>query len=330
MTQAVQERYARFAAEEAPGRSDVYAEWARGVAEDLDVQHVLAGIPENRRQPPLVFAVTRLLGAPSGGFESWREFLLSHADDVVSECRARRLQTNEPLRTAPLLAALSRVSGPIALLEVGASAGLCLYPDRYSYRFADARGNIRLALDPGDGPSTVVLESRVDGPLPSVRLPEVVWRAGIDLTPLDARDDRDRRWLQGLVWPGEEGREERVTAALDIVSADPPILLEGDANDRIDELAAEAPSDATLVITTPGVLVHIPAAERAALVGRIRSLPARWVTIDPPALLDVWKPSVDVASWPGFVVALDGNVCAAADPLGRWWEWCANDVGGAT
>ena len=50
--------------------------------------------------------------------------------------------------------------------------------------------------------------------------------------------------------------------------------------------------------------------------------PVRWITIDPPGLLDVWEPAVD-DSWPGFVVALDGRVRAAADPLGRWWEWRA-------
>lgn len=321
MTDAVRQRYARFAAEEAPGRSEVYADWAHGVAADTAVQEVLARIPETRRQPPLVFAVTRMLGAPVAGYAAWRGFVLAHAERVVAECSVRSIQTNEPLRLAPLLPVLSEIDGPLALLEIGASAGLCLYPDRYSYRFTDATGSVRAALDPPDGPSPVVLESRVDGDLPPMRMPEVVWRAGIDLAPLDARDDRDRKWLQGLIWPGERGRVERITAALDIVASDPPYLVAGDASARLDALAAAAPPNATLVITTPGVLTHIARAERTALVERIRALPARWVTIDPPGLLDVWRPRVDGETWPGFVVALDGVVRAAADPLGRWWEW---------
>lgn len=323
MTDAVRERYARFAENEAPGRSALYAEWAAGVAGDLDVQQVLARIPENRRQPPLVFAVTRVLGASLDGYSVWREFVLGNADAVVAECSARSLQTNEPLRLAALLPVLSEIDGPIALLEVGASAGLCLYPDRYSYRFVGSDGQVRRALDPHDGVSPVVLTSRVDGELPEMRLPEIVWRAGIDLAPLDARDADDRRWLQGLVWPGETGREERIAAALDIAAVDPPSLVAGDALDRLDALVAEAPAGATLVITTPGVLVHIPRAARSTLVARILALPARWITIDPPALLDVWEPPVDAADWPGFVVALDGRVRAAADPLGAWWEWRA-------
>lgn len=321
MTDAVQQRYARFAEHEAPGRSEVYAEWASGIAGDPEAAAVLERIPETRRQPPLVFAVTRMLGVGLPDYDGWRAFLLANADEIVAECTARRLQTNEPLRLAPLLPVLSEMSGPIALLEVGASAGLCLYPDRYSYRVVDAEGGRRFALDPADGPSSVVLESSVDGPLPEMRMPEVVWRAGIDLAPLDAAAERDRSWLLGLVWPGEEGREQRLAAALDIAASDPPLLMPGDALERLDALVAAAPADATLVITTPGVLVHIPRAQREALVERIRALPAHWITIDPPALLDVWSPALDAADWPAFVVALDGRVRAAADPLGRWWEW---------
>jgi hypothetical protein len=323
MTDAVRERYARFAEKEAPGRSALYAEWAAGVAGDGPVQDVLARIPENRRQPPLVFAVTRLLGAALEGYPVWRDFVLRNADAVVAECSARSLQTNEPLRLAALLPVLSEIDGPIALLEIGASAGLCLYPDRYSYRFTGSDGEVRVALDPIDGVSPVVLASRVDGELPELRLPEIVWRVGIDLAPLDARDTDDRRWLQGLVWPGETGREQRITAALDIAASDPPTLVTGDALERLDALVATAPVGATLVITTPGVLVHIPRAARSALVARIREIPARWVTIDPPGLLDVWEPPIDVEEWPGFAVALDGRVRAAADPLGAWWEWRA-------
>ena len=182
---------------------------------------------------------------------------------------------------------------------------------------------MRAALDPTDGPSTVVLESTVQGVMPPVRMPEVVWRAGIDLAPLDARDPADRNWLLGLVWPGETGREQRIEAALDIAAADPPYLVAGDALAELDALVQMAPSDATLVITTPGVLVHIPRPARVALVEQIRGHRGHWVTIDPPGLLDVWEPAVDAAAWEGFVVAIDGGVRASADPLGSWWEWRA-------
>lgn len=324
MTDAVAERYGRFARDEAPGRSAVYAGWAAGVARDPSVQRVIERIPAERRQPPLVFAVTRMLGAPLGDYAGWREFVLAHADEVVAEAGRRRVQTNEPLRLAALLPVLSEIDGPLALLELGASAGLCLYPDRCSYRFRDPAGRLVATLDPETGPSPVVLESEVRGALPRLRMPQVVWRAGVDLDPLDAGDPRDRAWLRGLVWPGEEGREQRIAPALDIVAADPPRLVRGDAREQVAELAASAPSDATLVITTPGVLPYLSRSAREELIGAIHSLPGRWITIDPPGLHDAWIPPVDRATWPGFVVALDGHVRAAADPLGRWWEWRAD------
>lgn len=319
---AVRERYARFAREEARGRSAIYEEWATGVAADPAAAGILAQIPETRRQPPLVFAVTRLLGAPVGPFAPWAAWLTAHAGQVEAECARRGLQTNEPLRCAALLPALSSIKGPIALLELGASAGLCLYPDRYSYCYA---GATPVALDPVDGRSTVVLESELRGS-PPLRMPQVVWRAGIDLAPLDARDPADRRFLTTLVWPGEEGREARIEAALDIVAADPPLLVAGDASDPavLASVAALAPRDATLVITTPGVLPHIPRAGRERLLGALAALPAVWITIDPPGLHQAWHPPIDAGAWGGFVLGRDGVPLAAVDPLGAFVEWRAD------
>lgn len=313
---AVVARYDRFARHEAPGRSDLYARWAAGVAGDPAVAAILARIPDTHRQPPLVFAVTRMLGAPELGYRVWAEWVREHADAVVTECTARSIQTNEPLRCAALLPALALVQGPIALLEVGASAGLCLYPDRYSYRYH--RGGAVTALDPADGPSPVVLDSRLTGD-PALRLPEVVWRAGIDLAPRDARDPADRAWLTGLVWPGESGRRERIDAALDVAAADPPILVAADAVDALAEVAGRAPRDATLVVTTPGVLAHIPRTRRAAVIAAARAA-GTWITIDDPALHDGWRRIP--RPWPGgFALALDGEILAAVDPLGASVEW---------
>ena len=320
----VQDRYTRFARDEAPDRSALYADWAAGVASDPVAAGILARIPASRRQPPLVFAVTRLLGAPERPFAIWAGWLREHADAVVAECGRRSVQTNEPLRSAVLLPALSLVEGPIALLEVGASAGLCLYPDRYSYRYRTADG-VR-AVDPADGPSAVILDVEAEGD-PPVRMPQVVARYGIDLQPLDARDPADRRWLEGLVWPGEQGRVERVRAALDVAAADPPRLVAGDAADLIPEVAArvrQSAPDATLVVTTPGVLAHVPRAGRERIIAAAQR-EGRWITLDAPALHGHWRPSIDPAAWPpgGFALALDGDVLAAADPLGAWIRWGA-------
>lgn len=320
---SVRERYDRFARDDAPGRSALYAEWGRRVASDPDVAAILARIPAEHRQPPLVFAVTRMLGAPEGAADAWAEWLRAHADEVVAEASVRLVQTNEPQRCAVLLPALAALHGPIALLEIGVSAGLCLYPDRYSYRYRGDGGTT--ALDPAEGPSTVVLESDVTGD-PPLRMPEIVWRGGIDLAPLDARAADDRRFLTSLVWPGETGRVDRVAAALDIVALDPPLLLAGDATDPelLRHAVALAPRDATLVVTTPGVLPHIPRAGRERLIETVGALDAAWITIDPPGLHDAWRTPVDAASWGGFVLGRDAVPLAAVDPLGAFVHWRAS------
>ncbi|BDV31310.1 DUF2332 domain-containing protein [Microbacterium terricola] len=316
---AVADRYRRFAQTEAPGRSALYGEWAAGVAADVEIAGIIARIDAARRQPPLVFAVTRMLGAPESGYPAWAAWLRANADAVVRECGRRALQTNEPGRCAALLPALSAIRGPIALLELGASAGLCLYPDRYSYRY---RGGPD--LDPADGASTVVLEAEARGALPELRLPEVVWRAGVDLHPLDAADPDDRRFLTTLVWPGEDGRAERIAAALDIVAADPPLLIGGDATDPavLDAAIALAPREARLVITTPGLLPHVPWAARERLFAHLREVDAEWVTIDPVGLHTQWEPA-PAADLTGFVLGRNRRALAVVDPLGGFVEWRA-------
>ncbi|OCG73951.1 DUF2332 domain-containing protein [Microbacterium sediminis] len=311
----VRDRYARFARDEAPGRSALYAAWATGVAADEEVCRILARLDPPHRQPPLVFAVTRLLGSGEGSYREWARFVRAHADRVVAECAARSIQTNEPGRCAPLLYALQHIPGPIALLEVGASAGLCLYPDRYAYRFHGEDAIAEL------GRSAVVIDATLRGRTPAPRtLPEIVWRAGIDPQPRVAADAGDRDWITGLVWPGETGRAERIRAALDIAAADPPVLVAADASAPgvLADLASRAPAGATLVITTPGVLPHVPRAARERLIDAIRAIDARWITLDAPALHDAWTRRPDPEGWEGFALALDGEVIAAADPLGAW------------
>lgn len=329
-TDAVVDRYGRFARDEAPGRSALYEEWARGIAEDRRVAALIARIRDTRRQPPLVFAVSRLLGAPESGFASWAEWVRAHIEDLVVGCESRSIQTNEPLRCAALLPALSAVDGPIALLEVGASAGLCLYPDRYSYRYETPDGVV--AVDPAGGESPVLLHASWRGNMPRLRLPEVVWRAGIDLNPLDPRDAATRRWLTALVWPGESGRAERIERSLDIAAADPPLLRAGDAADgAIGELAALAPTGATLVVTTPGVLAHVPRARRGLVIDAARAA-GTWITLDDPGLHDGWNAPIDPATWPAgrFALSRDGEVLAAVDPLGGFVEWRADAAASAS
>ncbi|WP_269429517.1 DUF2332 family protein [Sinomonas humi] len=151
MQSATSEIYRSFANVEARGVSPVYFDWAASIAEDPEVLGLIESLPRHKRQPNLVFAAARLRGAPVGPSAGFRSWLVRHWAEVEPVIRERSTQTNEAGRCAVLLPVLSELDGPLALIEAGASAGLCLYPDRYSYRY-DTGGGI-VSLDPSEGPS---------------------------------------------------------------------------------------------------------------------------------------------------------------------------------
>jgi hypothetical protein len=323
------EEYLEFA-EEAAG-SPVFRHWALGVAADADVLALLHTLPPRKRQPNLVLAAARWHGARPGPYDGLRTVLLDRWADVRATVLQRATQTNEVGRCAtllPVLAQLASSGGPLALLEVGASAGLCLYPDRYSYRYT---GSVEVALDPPDGPSPVVLDCVVEGdpPLPS-RLPDVVWRGGIDLNPLDVADDDAMRWLQHLVWPEHQDRRDRLAAAVSLARRDPPRLLRGDLVEQLPALVAEVPQEATLVLLHSAVLVYLSARERSDFATLVARLPGHWLSNEGAAVLPWLAAAAGPAPGPDsvvgsahFLLALDGRPVAWTQGHGRALSWLA-------
>lgn len=122
----------------------------------------------------------------------------------------------------PVLGRVARESDrPLALLEVGASAGLCLYPDRFDDAWPP------LGELTGSGGPLLVCEVTGRPPLPTT-FPDVAWRGAIDPHPLDVRDDADMAWLTALVWPEQDDRRVRRASAVEVARADPPTLVAGD------------------------------------------------------------------------------------------------------
>jgi hypothetical protein len=311
--------YRKFATEEAHGRSALFEEWATGVAVDDEVLGLLSELPRPKRQPNLLFACSRLVGSPLVPYAEWRDWLVANWSAVSAEMRVRGTQTNEPRRCAVLLPVLAQVPGPIALLEVGASAGLCLYPDRYSYSYDGRR------IDPADGPSTVLLECATTGnpPIPTA-LPQIAWRAGIDLNPLDLTNADDTNWLETLIWPEQHERLARIRAAMDIVRADPPLIVTGDAIDKLPGLIAQAPSDATLVIVSSAAIVYLMPDPRARFIEYVKSLDATWISNEGPGIVPVAAAALEGREPPmlgGMLLALDEVPKAFTGPHGDRLDW---------
>jgi len=315
------------AARELGATSQLQVGWARQVAIDPELVQLIDLLPRDHRQPSLLFAVTNWLGAPAVAGPAWRDWVVGNWPAVERAARSRRTQTNEVLRCVPLLLGLDRivdrVSEPIALLELGASAGLCLAVDRYSYRFDDA---------PLLGKGAPVLETSTSGAgRAPTRIPRIAWRRGVDLAPLDPTDPDDVRWLEALLPPDRLERRERLLAAVSTVRDDPPAVVVGDALAALPELAAaaraEAP-DATLVIAALGTLVYLPPEQRNAVVDAASNLGAHLLSFEGAGVLPGVAARLQGLSAPhptSFVLAVDGEPIAYARPHGDGVSWLSAD-----
>jgi hypothetical protein len=315
------DEYRSFAELMARGSSPLYERLALGVADDGEVLALLEGLPPARRQPNLLLAAARLAGGTPRDYPGLRDIVLGRTDEVVATMLTRRTQTNEPGRCAGLYPALAALPQPLALLEVGASAGLCLLADRYRYEYT---GNDGTTSRGGATDRTLVLPCRVDGPAPAVTpgAVRVAWRAGIDLNPLDVDDEDDVRWLRTLVWPEQYDRLARLDAALELARRDPPRVVRGDLNERLDELAAQArETAATLVVFHTAVLDYVPEPGRGGFVARVRRLGGHWLSQELPDVfphIAARLPEPPPAGVTAYVLALDERPLAFTAMHGSW------------
>jgi hypothetical protein len=306
-------RYLGFAAE-AHDRSPQYEELAIAVAADPLTLRFLGSLPPAKRQPNLLFAAaTYLLGeAPELG--PLQRLVNDRGGELAHTIMTRRTQTNEPARCATLLPALAQLPQPLALIEIGASAGLTLLPDRYSYDYGDRQLT-------GTDPAAPVLTCRTLGPVPlPAQVPDVAWRAGLDLNPLDVTHDVDVHWLECLIWPGETGRRERLAAAIETARRNPPPVHRGDLLADLPALAGQAPPGATLVVFHSAVLAYVAAEQRGRVAETIRALNASWLSNEGPDVIT----GIALPERQGekFVLVRDGTrALAFTDAHGTWIDW---------
>lgn len=265
----VMRAFRNFARIETPNSSPLYEQLSSAIAEDNELLALASHARLGQPIPNMLFAAVQylLLGgvwdplaafypdlagvATDSGdpFPAFRTFCLKHAGTITTLLRTRRVQTNEVRRCACLLPAFAMIAErdalrPLALVEVGTSAGLNLFWDRYRYDYGTA-GTY------GDAASPVVLrcEVRGTGRFPIIKqFPEVATRIGIDLHPVDVRDADEIRWLRALIWPEHAERVELLQRALEIARREPPEAVAGDALDVLPGVLREIPLDATLCV----------------------------------------------------------------------------------
>lgn len=318
------ERYRRYATFVARAESSLFGQLTIDVAHDAELLVFLDSLPEPKRHPQLFFGAVRYHGAAPETCEELRLWVNAHRALLTQTMLQRNLQLNDPGRCSPVLPLLAMLPQPIALLEVGASAGLCLYPDHYGYEFGSRHV--------GDRSSVLQLSCPVSGaaPIPD-GVPRIAWRAGIDLNPLDPMSDDDVRWLEALCWPGPRERLDRVRAAISVARRERCVIVRGDLNAKLREMAAQAPRDATLVIVHSATLSYVGAERRCEFVRQVQAMKCHWISQELPYVFPDITRRIEpgpYARYAAYVVALDGLPVALSAMNGASLLWLEPSLSG--
>jgi hypothetical protein len=305
--QPLPDHFRGFAAVAERDGATAYASICRGVADDQDVLSILERAPLPQRRPLILLAAVHdllLSGAehPLAGFydtvravrgtnvpapsgtdpgAAFTDFCRTHRSELEELVTTRRTQTNEVGRCTALLPGLCHVASlygwdvPLSLLDLGTSAGLNLLFDDYAYTYRAATGDATLTAGMPASGVQLTCEARDDvTSLPELRQPAMAERVGLDLSPLDPRSDDDARWLLACQWPDNPQRFGRLRAALDNVRAasNPPLLLEGDMVQDLDEVADSIPGDNPLVVFHSWVAAYLDEPQQRSLAEQVRTL----------------------------------------------------------
>jgi len=242
--------------------SPIYTRLANEIAVDPALLDVVARIDNVPPMNLLFGAVQFLRGGPLPDlpYAEFREFVLANEAEIVDVGCTRRTQTNEARRCAVVLPFVANAvaglgGGPVHAIDIGASAGLNLCLDHFSYDYGD--GVI------GDGALTLACENRGGFALPDA-VPTFATRTGLDLAPVDIDDPTAVAWLEALVWPEHRERLQRLRDAVAIRRETPVAMVAGDALETLPDVVRALPDGPVLLFHTIA-LYQLPAEAQARL-----------------------------------------------------------------
>jgi hypothetical protein len=340
-----------FADTSCAGYSPLYDRIARAVAASPEMIDLISEAPPSGHQPTVLLASVHYLlldgldhpltAVYAGTSDAdpgplFVDVCLRHRSRVLELLATRHTNTNEVGRSAVLGPALTTVAdelgSPLALVDVGCSAGLNLLCDKYLLDYGPAGTT-------GPPAAAVRISCEVIGGRPPIAsaLPSIDARVGIDRDPVDATDDDDVRWQLACVWP-DTGRLPRTRLALEAAKQTPLHLVRGDAVESVAGAVLGLPADVVPVVTTTWAAAYFPKRERVAfreaIAAASRERPVAWISAEGPGVIDLFA---DVEVTPdaqglepsvlGLVVFRDGapdaRLLALVHPHGTWIDWRA-------
>jgi hypothetical protein len=238
---------------------------------------------------------------------------------------ARAPQTNEVQRSAVLLPGLLQVAArtglPLALFEIGASAGLNLWCERWRFEFEGWRW--------GDAIAPLVLHSTWSGAAPPATPLRVLRRAGCDLHPVDLRQADERLRLASFVWPDQPERMQRLARATSAASGwmrDEGVVVQACTASAFAAQVLAAPRRGQATVLMHSIMwQYLPADEQQAVQALVEAAgqrasanaPLAWLRFEPPA--SDQRPELRCRLWPGG----EDQLLARAHAHVRHIEWLA-------
>ena len=230
-------------------------------------------------------------------------------------------QTNAVGRSACLLPGFLAVAAefglPLRCLEVGASAGLNQFWNRYGY-------DLGAAGRWGDPASPVQLVTDWSGPVPALAPSvTVVETRACDRDPIDLADPAQRQRLIAYLWPDQKERIARLEAAAGVAIAAGVQVEEADAEAWTKANASPREGVATVLFHSSFWPYLPPAAQgkmRAALerhgAAATPSAPLAWLRKEPPPDRP-FPDELRLTLWPGG----EERLLAEVQAHGAWIAW---------
>lgn len=205
-------------------------------------------------------------------FKYFKDFCLRYQSEIESIMQSRLVQTNEVRRCAylyPVFCTIyEKVNKPLALIEIGTSAGLQLLWDKYAYSYEqnDIYGNIDAGLH-------LTAKTRGNNSLILHTTPHpVAVRIGIDLNTIDLNDDDEKLWLTSLIWPEHKERLLMFEEAATCIKEVPVKLINGDGIRLIAKLIDEIPEDCVVCIFHTHVANQLSVEQKNQLLQNVESI----------------------------------------------------------
>lgn len=338
-TALLSERFKQFAMKECRGSSSLYEYLSESIAQDEELLRLASHAMQEQPVPNLFLGAVHYLllqginhelrecyssivsnpKEAATAFPYFKDFCMSYTAKLIPILMNRRVQTNEVRRCAYLYPVFCYIheltKRPLALIEIGTSAGLQLLWDRYSYSY---NGSEEVY---GDSGSALVIHSQILGnsqPFLLKASPPVTSKMGIDLHVMDLNNEDDHLWLKSLIWPEHIERRMNFEKAAQLLKEDPVDLIEGDGVKKLPELAPTIPLDSVLCVFHTHVANQLSKEDKCELLENMRTLgEARDVFHLYNNIWDTGQIHLDYY--------LEGKeykeILAETDGHGRWFQW---------